>query len=341
MSFPVRWDETREMAGIALRPSSYRQPSGRGVGATGLTSLVRTGCNRTALDHAKRFSTDPSGHVVIVGPSGWGKSTLLEITASSLRERTGHPVFVVPATRWAEDKGLVADIGPVIVDDAQDALKNPRSTHLLRQALEARVRQHRPTLLSFTVAPGHRMRPPVWLASREWAVGTMGEPTGKERETVVRALAEAEGVVLGDSVVRLFTRHLRGNARSMCGALQRLTLVKSRWDGVQDACRACGVLMPYVMGENGWDPRDEVYEAVSQTLATWGKPTKRSVTDICAYILLHEVGLSECEVASFLGVPPAKAFSMATAVAKRMDEPRPSASVQACKNAVFDRFCAE
>ncbi|MBX3111299.1 MAG: hypothetical protein KF857_04755 [Fimbriimonadaceae bacterium] len=298
-------------------------------------------CNQGAVELAREFSTDPSRHIVIVGPSGWGKTTLLEATARALCETTGRGVFVVPATRWVESKALVGDIGPVVVDDAQDATKNPRSTHKLRQALESRLRLHRPTLLSFTVAPGHRMRPPLWLASREWTVGTMGEPEGPEREAVVRSLARAEGVLLGPAVVRLIARHLRGNGRSVRGALQRLTLVKHNWTGVEDACRACGVLMPYLIGENGWDPRDEVHDAVSQTLADWGRPTKRSVSDVCAYILLHEVGLSEREVASFLDVQPARAFAMASAVAKRMGEGRPSASVQACKNAVFDRFCAE
>jgi len=329
------------MAGTALRthPNDHLL---RGRPATNIsTNVVRLKCNETAVELADRFSTTRSGHVAIVGPSGWGKSTLLEATASQLRESSGHPVFVVPATRWVEDKGLVGEIRPVIVDDVQDAAKNPRSTHLLRQALESRMRQHRPTILSFTVAPGHRMRPPVWLASREWAVGTMGEPVGKDREAVVRALAQTEGVVLNDSVVRLIARHLHGNGRSVSGALQRLTLVKHRWDGIEDACRACGVLMPYLIGENGWDPRDEVHDAVSQTLAEWQRPTKRSVADVCAYILLHEVGLSEGEVACFLGVQPARAFSMASAVARRMDAAQPSASVLACKNAVFARFCAE
>lgn len=340
MRLPDRWTETLEMTGSALRRLPRFRELGTGEGTCRPTPVVRLSCNQTAVDMGAKFSTGELGFVVTIGPSGWGKTTLLEATAADLRERTGEPTFVVPATKWANDSGLVGDIRPVLIDDVQDALKNPRSAHQIRQALTARLRMRRPTMVGFTVAPGHRLRPPAWMAAREWSVGLMDEPFGADRETVVRALAQAEGVVLGTPVVRLVARHLRGNGRSVRGALQRLTLVKHRWEGREDACRACGVLMPYVTGEHGWDPRDEVFEAVSQTLEGWGRPTKRSVTDVCAYILLHEVGLSECEVATFLGVQPAKAFTMAAAVAKRMDEPRPSASVQACKNAVFDRFCA-
>ncbi len=304
-----------------------------------LFSVVRHSANDGAVGLAERFSSGLCSFVAVVGPSGWGKSTLLEATAKAIREEKGHPVFTVPATRWVESKGLVGDIGPVIVDDAQDALKNPRSCHLLRQALAARHRLRRPTMLSFAVSPGHRMRPPVWLASQEWSIGVMDEPCGCGRESVVRALAKVEGVVLGDPVVRLVARHLRGNGTSIRGALQRLKLVKHNWDCREDVCRACGVLMPYVTGENGWDPRDEVFEAVSQTLDRRGPEAKMAAAEVCAFILLHEVGLSEREVATFLSVPPAKAFAMASAVAKKMDGPSPSSSVLACKNAVFDRFC--
>jgi hypothetical protein len=126
---------------------------------------------------------------------------------------------------------------------------------------------------------------------------------------------------------------LCGNGRSIQGAVHNLKLVREGWARRGDVCEACGVLMPYIHGENGWDPRDVVMDVVTETLAcrsVEGVPPEQ----VCAYMLISEMALSEYDVATFLGVSPTKAYAMSNGMKLQMADPELAACVQACRDAV-------
>jgi hypothetical protein len=169
-------------------------------------------------------------------------------------------------------------------------------------------------------------------------VATINEPSIGERELVVRQIANNEGLVLAKPVIRLIARHLHGNGRSILGALQRMSLVKSDWSRREEVLPACGILSPYLIGRDGWDARDEVYEAVERTLSQHGLGMRGAVADVSAFLLLNDVGLSEGEVASFLKESPSKVYTRAARIRQRVEEPMMATMVGKSRDAVVSAF---
>jgi hypothetical protein len=158
-------------------------------------------------------------------------------------------------------------------------------------------------------------------------------PSRAEKEHIVRQIADAQGVALSRPIVNLISRHLYGNGRSIQGAVHTLRLVRPAWSRRDDVCEACGVLMPYIHGEDGWDPRDVVMEVVSLILER--EPIDGVTTDqVCAYMLISELGLSEYDVATFLGVSPTKAYAMSNGIKLQLADPRLAECVRVCHDSV-------
>ena len=172
--------------------------------------------------------------------------------------------------------------------------------------------------------------------SRHWGIQTIDAPSVDEREMIVRQMAGAEHVPLSRPVARLVSRHLCGNGHSILGALHTLKHVRRDWSDRMAACEACGLLMPYIHGENGWDPRDVVLVAVSKTC-----PDQAIVKQVCAYLLLTVLGLSEYDTATFLGESPSKVYTMANSVKRHLDDQRLARTIEQCQESVVRMFEAQ
>ncbi|MCW5936604.1 MAG: hypothetical protein KIT11_04780 [Fimbriimonadaceae bacterium] len=283
------------------------------------------------------FAHGHKSHVVLTGPSGWGKSQLLEVSRDILRSQ-GVPCESTTAIAWSQHQGGGDRREALVLEDVQDVLIHSRLRHQFRQGLERRVRTGRRTLLSITDARPASIANALLPAARSWVVGTVAEPSPEERALVVRQIAASLNVAMGRSVERLLARHVHGNGHSLIGAIQRLKLVKPDWSDTMDVAQACGVLAPYLMGQDGWDPRDKVFEAVS---STWSSNfTNLGVTpvDVCCHLMLCDLGLSEREVSAFLAVTPSEAYGRSRLVSSAMQDPAISRAVAACRSAVLLGF---
>ncbi len=302
----------------------------------GFRTLAALPGNIKAIEAALQFAHGVQPFVVVVGPSGWGKTHLMVSTSEVLADSASVPE-ITSALDWIMNPTRNDSSAPLLLDDVQDVLRHPRARHQFRLALERRIRSRRPTMICFN---GHRVSHSLRTflpLSREWTVALITEPTPDERELVVRQIASSEQMLLSKSIVRLISRHLHGNGRSVSGALQRLKMFRDDWSSADDVCQACGVLMPYLLGRDGWDPRDEVHEAVTRALAN-SATDPNLVTDVSAYILRQLVGLTEGDVATFLKITPSNVYNRSNQVKSRLNDPDFATLFSACKSAVLQNF---
>lgn len=305
-------------------------------GKTGFDSFTALPTNIGAIEATIRFAEGTSPFVAIFGPSGWGKTHLLSAVERKLAETEESTVAIRSALTWTRSTTR-QDLTPVLIlDDLQDVFSHPRARHLVRQSIEYRVRTGRRTLVALTTDMPVRKLKSMLPFSGDWLWAAIAEPGIDERQLVVYQIASECQLHLSRPIARLIARHLNGNGRSIRGAIHRLRLVKRDWSKNLDVLPACGVLSPYLLGHEGWDPRDTVWEAVQRVCAD--RNLRLGEGEILSYLLLDDVGLSEGEVASFLKVTPAKAYQDCTKVRARCEDAEVKALLEACRIAVLCGF---
>ena len=310
---------------VTARFAERRQPN--------TSALVALPSNLGAIEAGMRFANGANPFIAILGSSGWGKTHLLESVRSFMVSKgigVGEPVA---ATKYASSPECVDEALPLLLDDVQDAHRNLRTRHELRRLLEQRVRLHRATMVAFSDECSQKQVCGFLPCRQVWGIQTIVVPSADERRLVVRQIAAKEGVLLSRPLERLVSKHLFGNGRSILGAVLTLKHVRSDWSDRHGACEACGLLMPYIHGENGWDPRDVVVEAVSQN-----RLSEVTCQQVSAYLLLAVFGLSEYDTATFLGESPSKVYTMANGVKRRLDDPRLRSCVEQCQETVVTMF---
>jgi len=269
--------------------------------------MVTLPSNVQAVEASLLFATGRLPFVVLSGPSGWGKSHLLQASASacSVVERIPRPA-IISAKEFQANAYRIDPSIPLIIDDAQEALDQHKVRIQLRLALERRVRAHRPILLSFT-CPKVTRNIKAFLPGYHsaWVSATIEAPSANDRQRVVAAMAKAEGLVVAESLVKILSRKLHGDGRTFEGALKRLRLAGDRWLDSASVLRALGVLNPYFAGHGSWDLREFILEAVYLRCKTeWNR-------DLALHVMLHIALLPEAEVARFMEIEPGTAFSRA------------------------------
>jgi hypothetical protein len=280
-----------------------------------------------------RFAQSTTPFLFIVGAPGWGKTHLLESVYSYMKLQGTGVNRPLSAIAYAVAPERVDESLPIVLDDVQDAWTNMRTKQQLRRLLENRVRAKRSTMVAFSDAVSKQEAQRYLPSGLDWGFQQIQQPSRAEREHIVRQIADAQGVALSRPIVNLVSRHLYGNGRSIQGAVHTLKLVRPSWSRRDDVCEACGVLMPYIHGEDGWDPRDVVHEVVAQKLDE-GPVGGVVAEQVCAYMLISVLGLSEYDVATFLGVSPTKAYAMSNGIKLQLADPRLAACVRACHDAV-------
>lgn len=300
--------------------------------ASPLDSLAVLESNIGAIEACAQFARGLRPFVVVYGPSGWGKSHLVASLEAEMAGSALGPVRLRDAVAWIQSPARTDWNAALLLDDVQGVVRHPRLRHGLRVELERRARAGKPTLLCFTSRrkpPVARLLPP---AVPPWRLAAIHEPSRRERLVIVRRIAEQNGVEVADSLVGLIAHHLCGNGRSILGAIERLKLAGSDWSKPESVLLACGVLRPYWLGSDGWDPRDTVADAVAETLAE--PPTGLTHADLVAYFLLRELGMTEGEAACFTKLGESGVYRRANFVHRHSGEEAVANAIAACRNAV-------
>jgi chromosomal replication initiation ATPase DnaA len=284
----------------------------------GFDSLAPVPSNVEALETALLFSTGLQSFAALVGPSGWGKTHLLEAVAGRLRNDAGYRrCHVHTASDWVSNPPRTEAHEPLILDNVQDVLAKARSRVLLRLALERRVKAGRPTILGFTSTRATRSIKTLLPQTREWGIATIGSPAPAERQIVVRKIAESESVAISDELVKLLAVKLKGNGLTLRGAMKRLKLHESSWLGPRGTLRACGVLTPFFSDNSSWDLREHILEcAKAYTVSCAGV----TASELAVYVMLREALLAEADVARFMDVPQGQAYGTATRLEAKLKD---------------------
>lgn len=287
----------------------------------GFHTMAALTSNIRAIETGLLFAGGMRTFAAIVGPSGWGKSHIIEAVANSLWRESGIAVTVQSALEWAQAPMRTETSSPVILDNVQDVLSRQRIRGLMRMKLDRRVRWGRPTLLAFTSTRVTHTIKSLLPRTRDWEISLIQEPTPEERAAVVREIAAALGVHLSPTMVRVLARYIEGNGRSVLGAMQRLKLVRSTWQTNCDVLSALGILLPYLSESSGFDLRDHIHEAVMRTcrsnpeLAALASPE-----DLSLHLMMNAVGLSEIDVAGYYRLSPGEAYARALATKHQLAE---------------------
>lgn len=273
-------------------------------------SLAPLASNLAAIQACERFIEGRQRLVVILGASGWGRTHLLRTTCQQISAHTETSVIVSSAIDWLTQLPRLDSQQPLILDDTHDALIRPRARQAIRSVLERRVSGSGSCLLSFESSVLLRNLKEFLPNAREWLIASISHPDLEERQVVVRHMACVNGLYLADTVVHLLARKTLGNGRTLAGALQRLKLIQSEWIDQPSVLRSFGVLYPYLGDGKGWDLRDHVHEVVSRSLAAEAVHIGHDV-ELCVYLMMHGLGLSEKDVASYFQLMPGEVYAIA------------------------------
>lgn len=262
--------------------------------------------NLQAAETASRFAKGLIGFAALVGPSGWGKTHILEASAGQL-DKNSLPQ-VIPASEYAHRSHRLNPQAPLILDNVQDALSKTRTRIQLQETLRRRVRAGRPTMLAFTAPQLSRHLTACLPDQREWLVSEIAEPAASEREVVVRQIADDEGVKVSDQLINVLANRMKGDGRTLTGAVNRLKLADDNWLGPQKTLRACGLLKPFFADNSAWDLREHIYEVSEKQLSHLDDAFRR---ELLIYTMLREALVNEMEVAQFYEMEPARVYGAA------------------------------
>lgn len=294
--------------------------------------------NIGAMEIAMRFASGSARFVGLFGPCGWGKSHLLQAVLETMEQNHLAPLMM-SALQWTELPNRNSIRNPILLDETQELMLHPRSKHIWRQSIEHRLRTGRRTLIAWTsdwcFGPTNQLLPP----SREWVIAQLDSPGIDEKVLVVLQMAAAKDVRISQAIAQLIARHVNGNGRSVNGAIQRLRLVSKDWTQPQDLLKACGIIRPYILGHDGWDPRDQVLDAVCRTLGLSERDL--SVQEVSCYFMTKEMELAELEVAESLKVTPGTVYKMSNSIQSQLSVPAASSLINACRNAILLGFEGE
>lgn len=292
--------------------------------------------NIQAVEAALLFSAGLQPLVAITGPSGWGKSHMLEASATRIRKELGRGACrVLSAGDWVGSASTPDPSAPLLLDNVHEAMERARLRIPFKLALERRVRAGRPTLLVFSGNRAGRAVRACLPCGREWSIATLGAPCADERATIIHRIAQSIDLAIGPRLETLFAKSLRGNGRTLRGALMRLKLQSCDWASDRCVLKACGIVNPFFADNSGWD----LVGAVLATAATWPAGASGSRERLAIYTLLREAQLPEAEVARAIGVEPAAVYLRAEKFgAELRSDPGVEVELQAFVHAVVGRL---
>ncbi|MDX2066046.1 MAG: hypothetical protein SFX74_09915 [Fimbriimonadaceae bacterium] len=296
---------------IGEAPRSLSEALFDGEGPT-FASLVTLGSNYEAIEAGLLFANGIEKYVAVVGPSGWGKSHLLRVVASHLRESDPDCV-TMSATEYLQHPR--PDVATLVLDDTHEALGNARLRTDLRVALERRIRAQRRTFLAFTMAAPNRTLTNFLPQTRNWLIARVREARDAERQALVGRMATQSGFTLSPTLVQIIATHTQGSAHQLDGVLKRLSVFGHTWLDVRACLRALGHLNPAFAHNCNWDLRMRILKLAQANAAQFRDFNPR---DLAVYVMLRLACLPETVVADAVGESPAEVFRSANRVEQRL-----------------------
>lgn len=281
------------------------QSSSRPESLISFSSLAGIPSNVDAVEAALTFAGGDSPFAALIGPSGWGKTHLMEAVAAHVSREEGRIVPIHSAVEWmAAPQGMEQE-HPLLLDNVQDALVRPKVRQNIRAALERRVRLSLPTMLSFTATRPTRPLKSLLPSCQDWVVANIKAPDPRERLVVIAQISAAEGVAISQGLARLLAYKMRGNGRTLVGALKRLRLYGPVWLDSRATLKACGILDPFFADNSAWDLKEQIFR-ISQQQEFRSGPA--STADMAIFTMLREACLSEADIARFIGIGPSEVY---------------------------------
>lgn len=285
--------------------------------------------NVAAVEASLLYANGLQTFVALVGPTGWGKSHLLEAAMSHIHGRHRTPSWeLVSAVDWVSRVRQGMSSSPMALDNVQDVLGRTRLRLQLRIMLERRVRAGWPTMLAFTSTRPTRSMWSLLPNARDWHMASIETPSPTERAIVLQRMAQTEGLVLAESLSKVLSHRLDATGHSYLGALKRLKLLQTRWLDPCSVLRAFGVLSPYFVSDADWDLRDEVASAISELRGESLNDEYRS--SLAVYVMHRLAMINENEVAEFLGMAPGQVYTRSTGFEERMKACEAAAHAARC-----------
>ncbi|MBL8060704.1 MAG: hypothetical protein JNK63_08335 [Chthonomonas sp.] len=294
--------------------------------------------NILGLEAALMLGSGVSPFVAVVGPTGWGKSHLMRVAAEQFQwdfgvrpkvRRGGH---LLNRGRWDHP-------APLLLDDVQQCLGRPREQQALRNALELRVRLARPTMIGFT--GGQAIEVNQILPQLEmWSIAEVPTPHPVERQSILRQMAEQEGLVLSDRLVCLLAKLVDRSGDALLGLVKRLGLIQREWMTFEDEMLALGVARPHMSDPN------RVLKWVTSQLQTIIEPLgldqhEDLARSLAIYYLRKVLGIGESDVSQYYRIEPGDVFSYEHAFEAARLDPRVQRLERVCQqdlNRALDLF---
>jgi hypothetical protein len=254
--------------------------------------------NKDAIQACSMFAEGTCLFVGLTGPSGWGKTLLLEATVDRLHyNRRRNDAILCSAYDWVYGLPSSDVECPLLIDNAQEALSSARRRDALRHGLERRLRLGLPTLIAFTSPRSFREMKSTLPDIRMWRMASIEEPSTGERSKLIRDVAIKDGVLLSQKLAWTLAKNLQGDGRTLQGAINRLKLSGERWLDSAAYLRALGLLDIFFAHRASWDLREEV----------WGVCKSLGISDsearsLAIFSLVEVAEVGEYEVATFFDV---------------------------------------
>ncbi len=287
---------------------------------TELPNFAPLPSNEQAIQVARHFVAGINPFALFIGPSGWGKTHLLNVIADAISAQVRFPARVENTKSWLSRAEHWDSPGPLLLDDSQDVFGSMRARQELRRVLERRLRSRRPTALAFNSA-GARRSLRTWLPCfREWSIAQIDAPSLCERRLLVHELARLEGMTITGELEKLIACKAKGDARTLIGALRRLQVVSLSWNRPSENLRACGLLMPMLSDSMGWDIRDFAHETVTRWSATSPAAAQLGIdsTSWCIWAMHSLMGINEDDIASYYRRTAGSVYALSQQIESRL-----------------------
>jgi hypothetical protein len=283
------------------------------VGVHTFSTLASLESNVDALESGLLFANGMLARAAIVGPTGCGKTHLLDAIEARARQR-GNQVERCSFHRYLPDDVRYDVPGMLMLDDVHQILGRRRRARL-RTHLEQRVAEGKPTFLSFTGSEVTRAIHALIPSLASWRLATIEPPLPAQRVAILDQMSGARGMRLSPQLATIISHRLCGNGHTLLGALNRLKLYGEVWAGPQMTLHACGLLDPLFLDNGEWDLARNII-----AIAKENRPFLRGASwqELSLYTLLHICELGEMEVARAMDLEPAAVYTRANVFRRGM-----------------------
>lgn len=268
--------------------------------------------NVQALDAVQLFAIGAHKNVALVGPTGWGKSHLLHATAERISSEFGTQITPIDAVQYANSCKIDSP-APLILDNVQEAFEASRTRIQFRILLERRIYAGRPTLLSFTAPRLTRNIRTLMPNYRRWIFAQIQSPPVEERQLILDKMAAAADIHIAPSLIRIIAGRMKGNGRTLTGALQRLNLFDSKYTDTPSILRALGLIDIFFRDNSSWDFREKML------LAACGNGNKVEAKRMVVYLMNEVAGFPESEVAFATQTLPGDVYNICQSMRRELE----------------------